>query len=175
MTNIGVMWMCEKGLSLCTACGWLLSKEPKNNMLKWSLWLHDSLLFLLWKHLIRHEMERLISFCVSDSKSCHVCWSPLSLVFTRYSCQRVVVWVWRGEAGRLRCGGTADRHADQTGDVCRDTVLDGPGGHPAVCVWLEGTSLRMHSHLTRFCASKRFQNHWCFLCRKHRVLLWCKP
>lgn len=165
-----------KGMCLCSAddCS---QKEPKNNrtcckdveMIPLTTWLPTwSLLFLLWKHLILHLNSSVFVWVIV--KAAMSVGLHCLLFLHGYSCQRVVVWVWWGEAGRLRCGGTADRHADQKGDVCRYTVLDGPGGHPAVCLWLEGTSLWIHSHLKRFihqqaCVqsqhyeSKRFQNH----------------
>lgn len=58
-----------------------------------------------------------------------------------HSCQRAAVGARTGETGRLRCGGAADGYADQEGNLCGDTFLDGSRGHPAVRLRLQGKCL----------------------------------
>lgn len=54
------------------------------------------------------------------------------------SCQRPAVRAWSGEAGRFRSGRSADRHADQKGNLRGNAVLDGARGHPAVRLRFKG-------------------------------------
>lgn len=62
----------------------------------------------------------------------------IMIVFSR---QRAAVGARPGETGGLRCGRSADGHADQEGNVCGDAVLDGPRGYPAVRLRLQGKTL----------------------------------
>lgn len=54
------------------------------------------------------------------------------------SCQRPAVGARPGEAGGFWGGRSTDGHADQEGDLRGNTVLDGPRGHPAVRLRLQG-------------------------------------
>lgn len=55
-----------------------------------------------------------------------------------HSCKRPAVRTRSGEAGGLRRGRSADRHADQEGNLRGNAVLDGAWSHPAVCLRLKG-------------------------------------
>lgn len=63
---------------------------------------------------------------------------PVITIIILCSCQRPAVRARSGEIGGLRCGRSADRYADQEGNVCWDAILDGSRGYPAVRLRLQG-------------------------------------